>query len=123
MRTRTCTTRRPSTLRRGHDPPPFRPVVLWCCSAPSAGASRTRRKWIDAAVAEVSGLVTAACDVPDPKRNMAEAARLTSKLARTKARVMGEVQIREGAEDRDAIPSSPSFHAILELSAQRGCRA
>jgi predicted TIM-barrel fold metal-dependent hydrolase len=63
--------------------------------------------------------VTAAVRVPDPT-NMAAAGQLDVELARTKARVMGEVHIREASRKIERDPSSPAFMQILELSAQRG---
>jgi predicted TIM-barrel fold metal-dependent hydrolase len=75
--------------------------------------------WIDAAVKKYPDLVTAGVRVPDPT-NMAAAGQLDVELARTKARVMGEVHIREASRKIERDPSSPAFMQILELSAQRG---
>jgi predicted TIM-barrel fold metal-dependent hydrolase len=76
-------------------------------------------EWIDVAVKKYPDLVTAAVRVPDPT-NMAAAGQLDVELARTKARVMGEVHIREASRKIERDPSSPAFMQILELSAQRG---
>src|SRR5207245_8411163 len=76
-------------------------------------------EWIDAAVKKYPDLVTAGVRVPDPA-NMAAAGQLDVELARTKARVMGEVHIREASRKIERDPSAPAFMQILELSAQRG---
>jgi predicted TIM-barrel fold metal-dependent hydrolase len=83
------------------------------------GVQPDEAEWIDAAVKKYPDLVTAGLRVPDPT-NMAAAGQLDGELARTKARVMGEVHIREGSRKIERDPSSPSFMQILELSAQRG---
>src|SRR5439155_680761 len=64
-------------------------------------------------------LVSASVRVPDPT-NMAAAGQLDVELARTKARVMGEVHIRQASRKIERDPSAPAFMKILELSAQRG---
>ena len=76
-------------------------------------------EWIEAAVKKYPDLVSAGVRVPDPT-NMAAAGQLDVELARTKARVMGEVHIREASRKIERDPSSPAFMQILELSAQRG---
>jgi len=83
------------------------------------GVQPDEAEWIDAAVKKYPDLVTAGLRVPDPS-NMAAAGQLDVELARTKARVMGEVHIREMSRKIERDPSSPSFMQILELSAQRG---
>jgi predicted TIM-barrel fold metal-dependent hydrolase len=75
--------------------------------------------WIDAAAQKYPALVVAGLRVPDPL-NKAEAGRLDVELARTKARVMGEVHIRHATRKLDRDPSAPGFLKILELTAQRG---
>jgi len=83
------------------------------------GVQPDEAEWIDAAVKKYPDLVTAGVRVPDPA-NMAAAGQLDVELARTKARVMGEVHIREASRKIERDPSSPAFMQILELSAQRG---
>ena len=83
------------------------------------GVQPDEAEWIDAAVKKYPDLVTAGVRVPDPE-NMAAAGQLDVELARTKARVMGEVHIREVSRKIERDPSSPAFMQILELSAQRG---
>ena len=83
------------------------------------GVQPDEAEWIDAAVKKYPDLVTAGVRVPDPE-NMAAAGQLDVELARTKARVMGEVHIREASRKIERDPSSPAFMQILELSAQRG---
>jgi predicted TIM-barrel fold metal-dependent hydrolase len=83
------------------------------------GVQPDEAEWIDAAVRKYPDLVTAGLRVPDPA-NMAAAGQLDVELARTKARVMGEVHIREVSRGIERDPSSPAFMQILELSAQRG---
>jgi predicted TIM-barrel fold metal-dependent hydrolase len=57
--------------------------------------------------------------VPDPT-DMAAAGKLDVELARTKARVLGEVHLRQASRKIDRDPSAPAFAKILDLSAQRG---
>jgi predicted TIM-barrel fold metal-dependent hydrolase len=83
------------------------------------GVQPDEAEWIDVAVKKYPDLVTAGVRVPDPT-NMAAAGQLDVELARTKARVMGEVHIRAVSRKIERDPSSPAFMQILELSAQRG---
>src|SRR2546425_288314 len=83
------------------------------------GVSEDEVEWIEAAVKKYPDLVSAGVRVPDPT-NMAAAGQLDVELARTKARVMGEVHIRQVSRKIERDPSSPAFMKILELSAQRG---
>src|SRR2546427_302319 len=83
------------------------------------GVQPDEAEWIDAAVKKYPDLVTAGLRVSDPT-NMAAAGQLDVELARTKARVMGEVHIRQASRKIERDPSSPAFMKILELSAQRG---
>ena len=75
--------------------------------------------WIEAAGRKYPDLVAIGLRIPDPT-NMAAAGQLDVELARTKARVMGEVHIREASRKLDRDPSAPAFMKILELSSQRG---
>jgi len=83
------------------------------------GVQPDEAEWIDAAVKKYPDLVTAGLRVPDPT-NMAAAGQPDGELARTKARVMGEVHIRQASRKIERDPSAPAFMKILELSAQRG---
>ena len=76
-------------------------------------------EWIEASARRYADRVTPAVRVPDPT-SMAAAGQLDVELARTKARVMGEVHIREVSRKIDRDPSAPAFMKILELAAQRG---
>src|SRR2546428_557008 len=76
-------------------------------------------EWIEAAVKKYSDHVSVVGHVPDPA-TMAAAGQLDVELARTKARVMGEVHIRQASRKIERDPSAPAFMKILELSAQRG---
>jgi len=83
------------------------------------GVQPPEAEWIDAALKKYPDLVAAGLRVPDPT-NMAAAGQLDVELARTKARVMGEVHIRQTGSKIERDPSGPAFMRILELSAQRG---
>jgi predicted TIM-barrel fold metal-dependent hydrolase len=83
------------------------------------GLQREETEWIEAAAKKYPDLVAAGLRIPDPM-NMAAAGQLDVELARTKARVMGEVHIRHAARKIERDPSAPAFMQILELSAQRG---
>src|SRR5438270_312681 len=77
------------------------------------GVQPDEAEWIDAAVKKYPDLVTAGLRVSDPT-NMAAAGQLDVELARTKARVMGEVHIRGGSREIERDPSSPAVMQILE---------
>ena len=83
------------------------------------GVQPEETDWIEAAVKKHPDLVATGLRVPDPT-NMAAAGQLDVELARTKARVMGEVHIRQASSKIERDPSAPAFMRILELSAQRG---
>ena len=83
------------------------------------GVQPEEAEWIDAAVKKYPDLVATGVRVPDPT-NKAAAGRLDVELARTKARVLGEVHLREVSRKIERDPSAPAFMKILELSAQRG---
>jgi len=83
------------------------------------GAQPQEQDWIDAAVKKYPDLVAGGVRVPDPTK-MAAAGQLDVELSRTKARVMGEVHIRQASRKIERDPSAPAFMHILELSAQRG---
>jgi predicted TIM-barrel fold metal-dependent hydrolase len=75
--------------------------------------------WIEAAAAKYPDRVVPGVRVPDPT-DMAAAGKLDVELARTKARVLGEVHLRQVSRKIDRDPSAPAFAKILDLSAQRG---
>jgi predicted TIM-barrel fold metal-dependent hydrolase len=83
------------------------------------GVQPEETEWIETAVKKYPDLVATGVRVPDPT-NMAAAGQLDVELARTKARVMGEVHIRQVSRKIERDPSAPAFMKILELSAQRG---
>jgi predicted TIM-barrel fold metal-dependent hydrolase len=83
------------------------------------GVQPDEGEWIEAAAKKYPDLVVPAVRVPDPA-GMAAAGRLDVELARTKARVLGEVHIRQVSRKIDRDPSAPAFMNILELAAQRG---
>jgi predicted TIM-barrel fold metal-dependent hydrolase len=83
------------------------------------GVQPAEAEWIEAALKKYPDLVAASVRVPDPT-NMAAAGQLDVELSRTKARVMGEVHIRQAGSKIERDPSAPAFMRILELSAQRG---
>jgi predicted TIM-barrel fold metal-dependent hydrolase len=83
------------------------------------GVQPDEQEWIDAALKKYPELVAAGVRVPNPT-NMAAAGQLDVELSRTKARVMGEVHIRQASSKIERDPSAPAFMQILELSAQRG---
>jgi predicted TIM-barrel fold metal-dependent hydrolase len=83
------------------------------------GVQPGEAEWLDGAAKKYPDLVATGVRVPDPT-NMAAAGQLDVELARTKARVMGEVHIRKVSRKIERDPSAPAFMKILELSAQRG---
>ncbi|HEV8586925.1 MAG TPA: TatD family hydrolase [Methylomirabilota bacterium] len=85
----------------------------------AGGVQPDETEWIEAAVKKYPDLVVAAVRVPDPTK-MAAAGQLDVELARTKARVVGEVHLRQANLKIERDPSSPAFMKILELCAQRG---
>ncbi len=83
------------------------------------GVQPDEAAWIEAAAKKYPELVVAGLRVPDPER-MAAAGQLDVELARTKARVLGEVHIRQVSRKIERDPSAPAFMKILDLCAQRG---
>jgi Tat protein secretion system quality control protein TatD with DNase activity len=85
----------------------------------SGGVQRQDAEWIAAAVRSYPEMVVPGVPVPDPTRPDA-AGQLDVELARTKARVMGEVDLRHAARKIDRNPSERAFVDILQLGGQRG---
>jgi predicted TIM-barrel fold metal-dependent hydrolase len=83
------------------------------------GVQKDDAEWIAAAVQAHPDRVVAGQPVPDPTRPDA-AGTLDVELARTKARVMGEVHLRQGSRKIDRNPADGAFLDILQLGAQRG---
>ena len=83
------------------------------------GIQKEDAEWIAAAARAYPDLVVPALPVPDPTRPDA-AGQLDVELARTKARIMGEVHIRQGSLKIDRHPGDSAFLDILQLGAQRG---
>ena len=83
------------------------------------GVQKEDGEWIAAAARAYPDLVVPAVPVPDPTRPDA-AGQLDVELARTKARIMGEVHIRQVSRKIDRHPGDTAFIDILQLGAQRG---
>jgi predicted TIM-barrel fold metal-dependent hydrolase len=83
------------------------------------GVQKQDAAWIAAAARAHPDRVVVGEPVPDPTR--AEAAgTLDVELARTKARVMGEVHLRQVSRKIDRDPNDRPFRDILQLGGQRG---
>ena len=83
------------------------------------GVQKQDAAWIAAAARAHPDRVVVGEPVPDPTRGDA-AGTLDVALARTKARVMGEVHLRQVSRKIDRDPNGPPFLDILALAAQRG---
>jgi predicted TIM-barrel fold metal-dependent hydrolase len=83
------------------------------------GLQEEDAEWIAAAAEAYPDEVVPAQPVPDPLRGDA-AGTLDVELARTKARVMGEAQLRHLRRGIDRNPNDPAFLEILRLGAMRG---
>jgi predicted TIM-barrel fold metal-dependent hydrolase len=83
------------------------------------GVQKEDAEWIAAAARAYPDRVVPAQPVPDPTRGEA-AGVLDVELARTKARVMGEVHLRQVSRKIDHDPTDPAFLDILRLGALRG---
>jgi predicted TIM-barrel fold metal-dependent hydrolase len=83
------------------------------------GVQKDDAAWIAAAARKHPDRVVAGLPLPDPTH--AEAARrLDADLARTKARVVGEVHLRQARRKIDRDPSAPAFVALLRVAASHG---
>jgi predicted TIM-barrel fold metal-dependent hydrolase len=83
------------------------------------GVQKQDAEWIAAAAKKYPELVQPGVPVAEPTRG-ATAGELDVELARTKARVMGEVHLRHAGRHIDRNPTDEAFLRILELSAVRG---
>lgn len=83
------------------------------------GVQKEDAQWIAAAAKAYPDRVVAGLPVPDPTRGDA-AGTLDVELARTKARVMGEVHLRQVSRKIDRNPNDAAFLDILKLGAERG---
>ena len=83
------------------------------------GAQKDDAQWIAAAARAHPDRVVPGLPVPDPTRGDA-AGTLDVELARTKARVMGEVHLRQVSRKIDRNPNDSAFQDILKLGAERG---
>lgn len=83
------------------------------------GVQKEDAEWIAAAARAHPERVVPGQPVPDPTRPDA-AGTLDVELARTKARVMGEVHLRQVSRKIDHNPADPAFLDILRLGALRG---
>ena len=82
------------------------------------GVQKDDAQWIAAAAKAHPDRVVAGLPVPEPTRGDA-AGTLDVELARTKARVMGEVHLRQLSRKIDRDPNDAHFLEILKLAAER----
>ena len=82
------------------------------------GVQKDDAQWIAAAAKAHPDRVVAGLPVPEPTRGDA-AGTLDVELARTKARVMGEVHLRQLSRKIDRDPNDAHFLEILKLGAER----
>jgi predicted TIM-barrel fold metal-dependent hydrolase len=83
------------------------------------GVQKDDAEWIAAAARAHPDRVVPGQPVPDPTRRDA-AGVLDVELARTKARVMGEVHLRQVSRKIDRNPNDPAFLDIVRLGGLRG---
>jgi predicted TIM-barrel fold metal-dependent hydrolase len=83
------------------------------------GVQKEDTEWIAAASKAYPEHVIPGLPVPDPTRGDA-AGTLDVELARTKARVLGEVHLRQLSRKIDRNPNDSHFLEILKLAADRG---
>lgn len=84
------------------------------------GVQKDDPAWIDAAARKHPDRVIAAVPLPDPTDDAA-ATRLETELAKSDARVIGEVHLRQvGRRNIERDPGDPAFGKILEVAAKRG---
>jgi predicted TIM-barrel fold metal-dependent hydrolase len=82
------------------------------------GVQKDDAAWIGAAAARYPDLVVAGQPVPDPTAPQA-AARLEADLARSRARVVGEVHVRQVSRKIDRNPADPAFVKLLEVAGRQ----
>jgi predicted TIM-barrel fold metal-dependent hydrolase len=84
------------------------------------GVQKDDPAWIAAAARKYPDLVVPALTLPDPTDTGA-AARVEAALARSPARVLGEVHLRQvGRRTIERDPGGPAFAKILDVAAARG---
>ena len=84
------------------------------------GVQKDDPAWIDAAARKHPDRVITAIPLPDPTDGAA-AGRLETELAKSGARVIGEVHLRQvGRRNIERDPGDPAFGKILEVAAKRG---
>jgi predicted TIM-barrel fold metal-dependent hydrolase len=83
------------------------------------GVQKEDAAWIAAAAKKYPDQVVAGVPVPDPSRKSA-ADTLDASLKRTKARVVGEVHVRQVSRKIDRNPSDPAFLKLLAVAAGHG---
>ncbi len=83
------------------------------------GVQKNDAVWIAAAAKKYPGLVVAGVPLPDPASRTA-AETLDASLGETKARVVGEVHVRQASRKIDRDPSHPAFLKLLTIAARHG---
>ncbi|OLC38141.1 MAG: hypothetical protein AUH81_04610 [Candidatus Rokubacteria bacterium 13_1_40CM_4_69_5] len=81
------------------------------------GVQKDDPAWIAAAARKYPDRVIPGLPLPDPT-SAAAAARLEDELAKTQARVVGEVHVRQLARKIDRNPGEPAFVKTLEVAAR-----
>jgi predicted TIM-barrel fold metal-dependent hydrolase len=82
------------------------------------GVQKDDAAWIAAAAGKYPDLVVAGQPVPDPTSPQA-ASRLEGDLARSRARAVGEVHVRQVSRKIDRSPADPAFVKLLEIAARQ----
>jgi predicted TIM-barrel fold metal-dependent hydrolase len=80
------------------------------------GVQKDDAAWIAAAVRKHPDRVVAGQPVPDPLSPQA-ASRLDAELAKSRARAVGEVHVRQVSRTIDRNPADPTFVKVLEVAA------
>jgi predicted TIM-barrel fold metal-dependent hydrolase len=83
------------------------------------GVQKEDAAWIAAAASKYPDQVVAGVPVPDPMSKTAPDA-LDAALKRTKARVVGEVHVRQVSRKIERNPSDPAFLKLLAVAARLG---
>jgi predicted TIM-barrel fold metal-dependent hydrolase len=81
------------------------------------GAQKDDAAWIAAAAKKYPGQVVAGQPVPDPTGASA-AARLDGELAKSGAKAVGEIHVRQVSRKIDRSPADPAFVKLLEVAAK-----
>jgi predicted TIM-barrel fold metal-dependent hydrolase len=81
------------------------------------GVQKEDVAWIGAAARKYPDLVVKAQPLPDPTSSQA-AARLDAELAKSGARAIGEVHVRQVSRKIDRSPADPAFVKVLEVAAR-----